>query len=68
MNLAAAVGTTAYGLFGATPPLHHSGHIVAITPPGGIDVPHGMARISPEAVLAVIGSGASAAASTAAVL
>jgi heptosyltransferase-2 len=69
MNLAAAVGTTAYGLFGATPPLHHSRHIVAITPPqGGIDLRHGMARITPEAVMAAIGAGASAAASPAAAL
>ena len=67
MNLAAAVGTTAYGLFGATPPLHHSRRIVAITPPGGIDLQHGMARIVPAAVLAAIGSGLSATTSAAAV-
>jgi heptosyltransferase-2 len=62
MNLAAAVGTTAYGLFGATPPLHHSRRIVAITPPGGIDVKRGMARITPDVVLAAIGSAPAAAA------
>ena len=62
MNLAAAVGTTAYGLFGTTPPLHHSRHIVAITPPGGIDLKRGMARITPDAVLAAIGSAPAAAA------
>jgi heptosyltransferase-2 len=54
MNLAAAVGTTSYCLFGATPPLHHSRHIVPITPPGGVDVQAGMSRIAPQAVLAVI--------------
>jgi heptosyltransferase-2 len=59
MNLAAAVGTTSYGLFGATPLLHHSRHIVPITPPGGIDpgcinVEYGMLRITPRAVLAAI--------------
>jgi heptosyltransferase II len=54
MNLAAAVGIDSYGLFGATPPLHHSRHIVAITPPGGIDMDDGMSRITPPAVLAAI--------------
>jgi heptosyltransferase-2 len=54
MNLAAAVGTSSYGLFGATPPLHHSRHIVPITPPCGIDLENGMSRITPQAVLAAI--------------
>jgi heptosyltransferase-2 len=54
MNLAAAVGTTSYGLFGATPPLRHSRRIVPIMPPGGIDIAGGMARITPRAVLAAI--------------
>ena len=54
MNLAAAVGIRTYSLFGATPPFHHSRHIVAITPPGGIDMQDGMRRITPEAVLAAI--------------
>jgi heptosyltransferase II len=54
MNLAAAVGTTSYGLFGATPPLRHSRRIVPIMPPGGIDIEHGMSRITPRAVLAAI--------------
>ncbi|HXA23407.1 MAG TPA: glycosyltransferase family 9 protein [Acetobacteraceae bacterium] len=54
MNLAAAVGTRSYGLFGATTPLHHSARIVAITPPGGINMENGMSRISPQAVLAAI--------------
>jgi heptosyltransferase-2 len=59
MNLAAAVGTSSYGLFGATPPLHHSRHIVPITPPGGIDLENGMSRITPQAVLAAITAGTS---------
>jgi heptosyltransferase-2 len=54
MNLAAAVGTGSYGLFGATPPLFHSRHIVAITQPGGIDAKGAMARITVPTVLAVI--------------
>ena len=54
MNLAAAVGTRSYGLFGATTPLHHSARIVPITPPGGINMENGMSRISPQAVLAAI--------------
>jgi heptosyltransferase-2 len=53
-NMAAAVGTRAYCLFGATPPLDHSRRIVPIVPPGGADPAHGMARITPEAVLAAI--------------
>jgi heptosyltransferase II len=54
LNLAAAVGTGSYGLFGATPPLQHSRHIVPITQPGGIDMKNGMARITLQAVLAAI--------------
>lgn len=54
MNMAAAVGTRTYALFGATPPFHHSSHIVPIVPPGGVDQAAGMARITPEAVLAAI--------------
>jgi heptosyltransferase II len=54
LNLAAAVGTASYGLFGATPPLLHSRHIVPITQPGGIDMKDGMARITLRAVLAAI--------------
>jgi heptosyltransferase-2 len=57
MNLAAAVGTVAYGLFGATPPLHHSKLFVAILPPNGQpDHATGMARISVDAVLAELPS------------
>jgi heptosyltransferase-2 len=53
MNMAAAVGTRAYALFGTTPALHHSPHIVPIvSPPGGpVD---GVARLSLDAVLAII--------------
>jgi hypothetical protein len=53
MNMAAAVGTRAYALFGTTPALHHSSHIVPIvSPPGGpVD---GVARLSLDAVLAII--------------
>ncbi len=53
-NIAAAVGVTTYCLFGATAPLEHSRRIVAIVPPGGIDRAGGMARITPEAVMARI--------------
>jgi heptosyltransferase-2 len=58
MNLAAAVGTRTYCLFGATPPFHHSRSIVAVTPPGGIDPQQGMRRITAEAVLATIAADA----------
>lgn len=52
MNLAAAVGTRSYGLFGATPPFHHASAIVPILPPDGrIDIATGMARITVEAAL-----------------
>jgi heptosyltransferase II len=54
MNLAAAVGTTSYCLFGATAPLRHSRHIVPITPPGGVAMEDGMSRITPQTVLATI--------------
>ena len=53
MNMAAAVGTRAYALFGTTPPLHHSPLIVPILSDwqGTID---GAARITLESVLAAI--------------
>lgn len=53
MNMAAAVGTRAYAFFGTTPPFFHSPLIVpVVSPPGG---PHdGTARITVEAVLALI--------------
>jgi heptosyltransferase II len=54
MNLAAAGETPAFGLFGATPVLRYSRFIHAIEPEGGWKKPGGMARISPEQVLARI--------------
>ena len=55
MNLAAAVGTRTYGLFGAVPPFGHASQIVAVLPPDGSpDKAGGMARITPETVLGVI--------------
>ena len=53
MNLAAAGGTDAFGLFGSTPVLTYSKFIHAIVPDGGAS-PGGMRRISPAAVLARI--------------
>ncbi len=50
LNMAAAVGTRSYGLFGATTPLQHSPLIVPIMPPRGLDRTHGMAGITPDAV------------------
>jgi heptosyltransferase-2 len=53
LNMAAAVGTPAWGLFGASPPLHHSHHIHCLIPPqGGI----GMEAITPEQVMAELGN------------
>lgn len=54
LNVAAAVGTRAYGLFGGTPVLRHSPSIVAVVPPGGPDRDAGMGRITVESVLGVI--------------
>lgn len=54
LNIAAAVGTRAYGLFGATPVLLHSPNIVAVVPPGGPDRDAGMGRITVAAVLDVV--------------
>ncbi len=49
MNMAAAVGTRAYAMFGSTPVLHHSASIVPIvTPPGPAD---GATRITLEQVV-----------------
>jgi lipopolysaccharide heptosyltransferase II len=50
MNLAAAGGTPAFGLFGATPVLRYSRFIHAIEPEGGQTL-DGMSRITPEQVL-----------------
>jgi heptosyltransferase-2 len=53
MNMAAAVGLRSYGLFGTTPPFHHSPQIVPIvSPEGGPD--DGMARVTLPAVLETI--------------
>jgi heptosyltransferase-2 len=55
LNLAAAVGTPAFGLFGSTPPLTHSKFIHAIRPEDGRGVtPDGMQRISAGVALARI--------------
>jgi heptosyltransferase-2 len=50
LNLAAAGGTEAFGLFGSTPVLTYSKFIRAIVPEGGPS-PGGMARIAPAQVL-----------------
>jgi heptosyltransferase II len=50
MNLAAAGGTPAFGLFGVTPVLRYSRFIHAIEPEGG-QSPEGMRRITPQQVL-----------------
>jgi heptosyltransferase-2 len=55
MNLAAAVGTPAFGLFGSTPVLDHSKFIHAILPDDGRGPsPGGMLRITPGNVMARI--------------
>ena len=54
LNIAAAAGTRSYGLFGATPPLGHSPLIVPVLPPGGLDRMHGMAAITPAAVMRMV--------------
>jgi heptosyltransferase-2 len=46
MNLAAAVATPAFALFGVNPVLSYSKFIHPLTPPGG-PAPGGMQRISP---------------------
>jgi len=55
LNMAAAVGTRSYGLFGATMPLRHSPLIVPVLPPGGWDRAHDMAGITLAAVLQAVG-------------
>jgi len=55
LNIAAAVGTRSYGLFGATMALRHSPLIVPVLPPSGPDRAHGMAGITLAAVLRAIG-------------
>ena len=52
MNLAAAVGTRAFGLFGMSQVLDYSRHIVPLLPDdGGGPTPDGMRRISAHHVL-----------------
>jgi heptosyltransferase-2 len=59
LNIAAAVGIPAYGLFGGWPPLRHSQRIIPILPPDGrTDKATGMARITPDAALAAIAANA----------
>jgi heptosyltransferase-2 len=53
LNLAAAVGTDAFGLFGSTPILAYSRFIHPIEPPGG-QTPDGMRRILPAQVIEVV--------------
>ena len=55
LNLAAGVGTRAFGLFGMSVVLDYSQHIVPVLPDdGGPATPDGMSRISPQKVLARI--------------
>ena len=54
LNVAAAVGLRAYGLFGATPVLHHSACILPLVPPGGPSPVDGMARLPVGLVLDAI--------------
>jgi heptosyltransferase-2 len=50
LNLAAASGTDAFGLFGNTPVLSYSRYIHAVVPEGGPS-PDGMVRLTPAQVL-----------------
>ena len=54
LNIAAAVGLRAYGLFGATPVLRHSGSILPVVPPGGHGAADGMGRLGVGLVLDTI--------------
>ena len=53
LNLAAAGGTDAFGLFGSTPVLTYSKRIHAIVPPSGM-TPDGMTRLLPAQALEAI--------------
>jgi len=53
LNIAAAVGTDAFGLFGNTPVLTYSRFIHGVVPDGG-RAPDGMNRISPAALLEAV--------------
>ena len=55
LNIAAAVGVPAVGLFGATEPLRHSRRIVPLLPPSGRpEHPDGMAAISVDQVMQAV--------------
>ncbi len=57
-NIAAAVGTRAFVMFGATPPFDHATRIVPIVPATGVDRINGMALIKPPQVLAALAAAA----------
>jgi len=56
MNIAAAVGTPAFGFFATNKVLTYSRHIHAILPDDGRIAPDGMRRLSPQRVIERIGS------------
>jgi heptosyltransferase-2 len=56
MNIAAAVGTPAFGFFATNKVLTYSRHIHAILPDDGRLAPDGMTRLSPHRVVERIGS------------
>ena len=51
MNIAAAVGTPAFGFFATNKVLTYSRHIHAILPDDGRLAPDGMTRLSPQRVI-----------------
>jgi heptosyltransferase-2 len=55
MNIAAAVGTTAFGFFATNKVLTYSRHIHGILPDDGRIAPNGMQRLSPHRVIERIG-------------
>ena len=55
MNIAAAVGTPAFGFFATNKVLTYSRHIHAILPDDGRLAPDGMTRLSPQRVIERIG-------------
>jgi heptosyltransferase-2 len=55
MNIAAAVGTPAFGFFATNKVLTYSRHIHAILPDDGRLAPDGMQRLSPDRVVERIG-------------
>src|SRR6185436_18438376 len=56
MNIAAAVGTTAFGFFATNKVLTYSRHIHASLPDNGQIGPDGMQRLSPHRVIERIGA------------